>query len=66
MDDFLRAVRRLGVHQRICWQRPRQERTLVFERAEEMLAVIERLMAEARELDVYRAGETRYVVYVRD
>ena len=66
MDQLLLAIDRLGVHQRICWRRPRHESTLVFERVAELLAVIRRLMAEARELEVHRAGENRYVVYVRD
>ena len=66
MEAFTRAVRRLRVHGRVCWQRPRGERTVVFEHAEEVVRALSRLEPEAREVEVYRAGETRYVVYVRD
>lgn len=66
MDAFKRAVRRLRVHGRICWQRPRAERTLVYEDAAGVVEALERLEPEAREVEVYRAGEARYVVYVRD
>jgi hypothetical protein len=65
MEQFLQAVRRLQPHERICWQRPRQERTLVFERADEAAQAAEAQAGAAREVEVYCAGERRYVVYIR-
>lgn len=65
MKGFLEQVRRLEVHQRIWWQRERRERTRVFETAEEVVQALEEMPA-LREVEVYRAGETRYVVYLRD
>ena len=66
MEAFIRVVRRLRVHQRVCWQRPRGERTLVFERAGEVIDLLERLEPDAREVEVHRAGTSRYIVYLRD
>lgn len=65
MEEFLEQVRRLEVHQRIWWQGARRERTQVFETAEEVVRALEEVPA-LREVEVYRAGETRYVVYLRD
>ena len=66
MDSLVQEIYHLGVHQRVCWQRPRGERTLVFDTAGAAVAALRRLAAVAREVEVYRAGESRYVVYVRD
>jgi len=66
MEGFLKGVRRLEVHGRIAWARLRAERTLVFERAEDVVQAVEALATRAREVEVYRAGEARYVVYVRE
>jgi len=66
MEAFTREVRRLRVHGRICWKRPRGERTVIFEQAEGVIDALDRLAPDAREIEVYRAGETRYVVYIRD
>ncbi|MBC7241551.1 MAG: hypothetical protein H5T60_03780 [Anaerolineae bacterium] len=65
MEQLLEQVRRLEIHQRIWWQRARRERTRVFETAEEVVQALEG-MSGLREVEVYRAGETRYVVYLRD
>lgn len=65
MDDLEHAVRRLELHQRVCWQRPRWERTLVCSSAQEAVDILARWQGRAREIEVYRAAPARYVVYLR-
>lgn len=66
MEQLLEQVRRLEVHQRAWWQKTRLERTLVCETAEEAVQVLMQEGPALREAEVYRAGERRYVVYLRD
>lgn len=66
MERFLEQVRRLEVHQRVWWHKTRSERTQVFETVEEVARALQEAKPTLCEIEVYRAGERRYVVYWRD
>lgn len=66
MEQFLERVRRLEVHQRVWWHKARLERTEVFQTAEEVVRALAEEGPALHEIEVYRAGERRYVVYLRD
>lgn len=66
MERFLEQVRRLEVHQRVWWYKTRLERTQVFETVEEVTQALQEAKSTLCEIEVYRAGERRYVVYWRE
>ena len=66
MHEFVEALRRLAPHSRLTWVRPRAERTVVFESAGEVAEALPALAERAREVEVYRPADGRYVVYVRE